>query len=231
MPTGLTKLMWESDFFGRDIFQFHPTGLSITHAVKWLNSVHGLVQSKIASTQIAQYTLLQQLGFQFIEREVTFLWSLSPQVFTFPCTPATPADLTALYPLVENAFLHSRFRPPYYSHAECQRFYRHWIYNAVYGKFDHLCLVARQANDLTGVISLRMISTTKAKIGLLAVSPNHQRQGIATTLLNQASQWALSNGAQELIISTQGENHPAITCYQALGAKKIAENSWWYLSR
>lgn len=55
----------------------------------------------------------------------------------------------------------------------------------------------------------------------LAVAEPHRRQGIGTTLMTAASDWAVHRGANEVFVQVAGTNHPAIELYQSLGFEEV----------
>lgn len=197
---------WLSDFFGRPI-----------------------IQAKAAAQDHAYIQHLQAQGFQFVEGEMEFCLSLAnEQEKITACEVATLEDIAALETLFGVAFATSRFREPWFSVAENQRFYSTWISRAVRGEFDQLCLVLKTASgQIQGGISLRLVAK-QARVGLLAVSPNFQRQGVATRLLQAARHWAKQQGADTLSVATQISNLAAINAYLKQGAEMIATSYWFY---
>ncbi|RGE47997.1 hypothetical protein MHD_05830 [Mannheimia granulomatis] len=205
----ITIDQWLSDFFDREI-----------------------VQVKVKAEDLAQIEELQKQGFVWVEGEIEFELNLG-EYAKFPekttaCQIATPQDIEALQLLFGSAFPNSRFRPPYFSIEENQRLYQEWVTNAVKGSFDDLCLVKRnEEGEIQGGVTLRL-KQNQATIGLLAVAPKFQRQGIACELLNAAILWASKNSAELLKISTQTSNLKAIRLYQRLGAEVKAIYYWFY---
>ncbi|MGX2950618.1 dTDP-4-amino-4,6-dideoxy-D-galactose acyltransferase [Ursidibacter sp. B-7004-1] len=227
---------WESDFFGREIYQIYLDELIPTKDINiplFHQATSGdiLYQAKILSTDLAKIDFLQAQGFRFVQGEMIFQLDLAKytkDLTAFPsCRLATAQDLPTLKSLVATAFPNSRFRPPYFTQAENQRFYQQWIENAVKGEFDDLCLIAEQNGELQGAVSLRY-NGEQAKIGLLAVSPEHQQQGVGKRLLHSAILQAKAQNTTQLEITTQLNNPQAIGLYQTLGAKIVAVNCWFY---
>lgn len=226
---------WESLFFGRDIadVQFtEPSYMEIPIAEPVLS------QAKVLSSDFEQLALLQRQGFQLVETELRFQLPLYPQYIVLDnldlqrrhtvITQADTTDLATLQAKFGSAFTHSRFRPPYFSIAENQRFYQTWIENAVKGEFDDSCWLAKTPNgQLQGMISLRF-EENNAYIGLLAVTAAFQRQGVAKRLIQHAKQQAKAQGAEQLFIRTQLSNSAAIAFYQSIGAELIDSYYWLY---
>lgn len=199
---------------------------------KWLSDFFGreIVQAKVAADDFAQIEQLQKQGFVFVEGEIAFAFELAKfsQNLT-ACSKATMADLPELISLFGSAFPNSRFRLPYFSIEENQRFYQTWIENAVKGEFDDICLIKRsELGQLQGAITLRLLEGKQAKIGLLAVESRFQQQGIGTELLHAAIHWARQQQAEKLLVSTQSNNLNAIRLYQSTEANLQAVYYWFY---
>ncbi|WGE31800.1 dTDP-4-amino-4,6-dideoxy-D-galactose acyltransferase [Actinobacillus genomosp. 2] len=197
---------WLSDFFSRPI-----------------------IQAKVVAQDYAQIQQLQTQGFQFVEGEIEFCFDLAEyQEKTTACQVATAENIAELEALFGQAFPTSRFREPWFSVAENQCFYRTWIARAVRGEFDQLCLVLKTASgQIQGGISLRL-SENQSRVGLLAVSPTCQRQGVAAVLLQAAQNWAKQQGSDVLLVTTQISNLPAINLYLKQGARMLTTTYWFY---
>lgn len=230
----ITRNQWESDFFGRDIGKVEFTNecqllLNDTEAFQ-------LLQGKVASDQHEQMAFLQQQGFQFVEGEIDFCLPLASLPLTknaedsTACFQATERDLPELVALFGCAFPTSRFRLPWFSMAENQVFYQTWITKAVRGEFDDICLILKEKEVIQGGISLRQVQQN-VRVGLLAVAPSFQGQGIAQKLLQAAIVWAKQRNAQNMYIATQFSNLPAINLYQKLGARSVSTHYWFYKQR
>lgn len=226
----LERQAWESDFFGREIALLaFDEGENLSANLDF--SPFALVQAKVENQHFSQADWLQQHGFCLVESEVTFCLDLAnfPEKST-TCEIATLADLSELQTLFGQAFSVSRFRPPYFSPTENQRFYQHWITQAVNGKFDDICLIQRHTSgQIQGGISVRL-QGDKARLGLLAVSPIFQRQGVASKLLQAGVNWLKARHVQQLWICTQASNQPALSFYQHSGARLISQADWFYLA-
>ncbi|WGE58961.1 dTDP-4-amino-4,6-dideoxy-D-galactose acyltransferase [Actinobacillus equuli] len=198
---------WLSEFFGREIYEI-----------------------KVAAEDVERIRLVQQQGFQFVEGELDFCLSLVnflPKMTAYQL--ATEEDIVSLQVLFGTAFPMSRFRAPWFSAEENQRFYQTWIRNAVRAEFDDVCLVLKTVSgQIQGGISVR-VRDKQARVGLLAVTPSFRRQGIASQLLQAAISWAQQQGAETLAVATQTSNLNAIRLYQKLGASLRQASYWFYL--
>lgn len=71
------------------------------------------------------------------------------------------------------------FSAPWYRDGESARFYAEWVEKAVYGTFDHACLLALDnEGNPQGFVTLRRQVDGSARIGLLAVDGASFRGGV-----------------------------------------------------
>ncbi|MCK3655510.1 hypothetical protein A4G19_07030 [Pasteurellaceae bacterium Macca] len=187
-----------------------------------------LLQAKIPAHRQPWLHHIQRQGFQFVEGEMLFRLPLTNCAKkTTACHRAIEAEIPELCDLFGGAFPHSRWRAPWFSQGENQRFYQQWISNAVLGRFDDLCLVKKIAGQIVGGVSLR-VRNEEATLGLLAVSPTQRGKGIACELLAMAQHYSVTQGAKWLNIATQTQNLLAIRLYQSFGAEIHHIHYWFY---
>lgn len=217
---------WETAFFGRRIGRLLLNNAPNRPLADALFADFALVAAKIKASETAQLQDLQCHQFQWVEGELQLALPLPAQSCQ-ALAVATPNDLPALHALFGNAFPHSRFRTPYFSVTENQRFYRRWITNAVYGRFDDVCLIKRLNGHIVGGVSVRLIGD-HAEIGLLAVAADQQGKGIGGEILRGAQHWAKQQGAATLAVRTQSANLAAIRLYQKAGAVPQDLHYWLY---
>ena len=72
-------------------------------------------------------------------------------------------------------------------------------------------------------------AATVVTIGLLAVSPKFQRQGIGRTLMRAAFQWARKRDAHLVEVSTQEENAGAMRFYTAQGFEQVSRKTNYHI--
>lgn len=73
------------------------------------------------------------------------------------------------------------------------------------------------------------VASTVATIGLLAVSPKYQRQGIGRTLMRAAFQWATKRNARVVEVSTQEENAGAMRFYASQGFQEVSRKTNYHI--
>lgn len=60
-------------------------------------------------------------------------------------------------------------------------------------------------------------NSDSGSIGLIAVSPTHQGQGLGKALITAATDWFASRGVRRVSVVTQGRNVPAQRLYARCG--------------
>jgi len=70
---------------------------------------------------------------------------------------------------------------------------------------------------------------TAVIIGLLAVSPKYQRQGVGRTLMRAAFQWAMKHNAHLIEVSTQEENAGAMRFYASQGFQQVSRKTNYHI--
>lgn len=231
----IEPLLWESDFFQRCSAQlsFLAAAPPLTLAAMQRYEV---IQAKVSATQVRIAACLNALGFQLVEGEVDLSFVLRtdrvPQEEKDPKLNVCDAQLYDLPWLIQQAgaaFEISRFRPPWYQAGDSARFYATWVEKALYGTFDHQCLLAvDKAGQRQGWVTLRELSGGEARIGLLAVAPEAKGEGVGYRLLLQAQRWCQARGLRCLRVATQAGNLPALHLYIRSGAQIDSIAYWLY---
>ena len=222
LHASIEPLEWENRFFGIQsaIVRFRDDAPQLTAQALagWTR-----LQAKIAADDVVRLDALQLLGFQLVEGEVDLALPVGRSADA-GCEVATPAEIPRLRELAAQAFAMSRFRAPWYAADASGRFYAQWIENAVRGTFDHQCLIYRHPEgDIRAFVSLRQITATEARIGLLA------GRGAGAQLMQAARYWAASRGLSTLRVATQMGNTAALKRYILSGAN--VENTAYWLYR
>ncbi|WP_373778447.1 dTDP-4-amino-4,6-dideoxy-D-galactose acyltransferase [Glaesserella sp.] len=229
MKIVITKNQWESDFFDRTIGQLDFVESNQLSDLGALIAPFDLVQAKVPATALAQRDYLQQHGFHCVDVEVRFQLNFAKYLQNpTACCVANVSDIPQLEALFGHAFPHSRFRSPWFSSLDNQRFYQTWIRNAVLGQFDDICFVWKDTQgSIQGGISVRL-NDDSANIGLLTVSPEYQRQGVAKQLIQAAIYWTAQQKMTRFDVVTQLSNLSAIRLYQSLDMKMVSASYWFY---
>ena len=217
----LEPLQWESAFFGlpSSIVRLRDDApvLAESDFIAWQR-----IQAKIPADRTDLLDALQQRGFQLVEGEVDLALPVGSPADA-GADVAVEADIAPLREQAAQAFAMSRFRAPWYAADASGRFYAQWIENAVRGTFDHQCLIYRHPEgDIRAFVSLRQITATEARIGLLA------GRGAGAQLMQAARYWAASRGLSTLRVATQMGNTAALKRYILSGANVESTAYWLY---
>lgn len=132
-------------------------------------------------------------------------------------------DIWPLMGISANAFKYSRFHEDKrFPEDSVEAMHSIWIRNLCYSE-DATVLVAESNGKITGYITYTDTTTDFGdgiepvlRIGLLAVSPEHQDKGIGKSLVDAVVQIAAREDSG-VAVGTQLSNIPASTLYQKMG--------------
>lgn len=229
----INYLEWESEFFslktGRLEFDTQAPVLTGEQL-----DAFAVVQAKVASHELSLIDKLSQLGFQFAEGEIDFKLSIGTENACKNAPEccfrkANEDDIDLLMATASEAFVQSRFRTPWYQEGDSSRFYALWVKKAVLGTFDDICLLTYDIdNNMSGFVTLRRLSESEARVGLLAVMPNRTGQGIGKQLMSAAKFWCQQQGISTLYVATQISNIAASRLYTHSGGLIESTTYWLY---
>ena len=228
MHNHFTLKEWDSHFFNKTIFSLELTTDDIEN-INWPSN--SLITTKVSSNSYHDLDKVNKYGFSFVEGEVVFQKSLlvsndAVSLPSFNCYLALESDIGELKSIVNDLYLNSRFREPWFSPSERDCFYQTWIENAVLSKFDDCCLVLKNEGNISGFITIR-IRNKEAVIGLIGVANRFQGQGIGSELLKLIEAYCLANNVSKIKVATQTSNTPAANLYSKNGFS-IADISYWF---
>lgn len=117
-------------------------------------------------------------------------------------------------------------------HRVFEGIFEGWIKNSInFSIADEVFIaVDSSTGSEVGLITLKQKGLV-VSIGLLAVSPQHRRKGIASQLLSRAVLWAIETVAVEGVLSvvTQGANEQACNCYKRFGLALNTEQKVYHI--
>lgn len=229
----LKKRVWDSNFFKKPIYDIDSNGKNNLDTLKENLNTNGLVTSKIKSQDLNKINELSSLGYSYCEGELDFIKQIQPIESTkLPdtnITPATPLDLPELNEIISNLYEYSRFKSPWFSQKERARFYTEWLKKAVHGTFDDICYLLKDKinQSILGFITLK-VNANSGQIGLIGVSELARGKGVASQLLNHASNYFSSKGCHCFTVATQTSNLPAINLYIKNNFQVKSSSVWFY---
>ncbi len=221
---------WESNFFGKTIFELDPIGSINVSADILAKMGKCLLQAKIPVQNYSDLDYLQSLGFKFVESELVFEKTLNTYPLPLPShLLAQNEDIPLLSALAAEVFTISRFRMPWFREQDSSKLYAEWVKNAILKTFDDICFSLKNANQqIIGFVSGKMIDKQQARIGLIGLSSAYCGQRKGTELLHIIEQWSSSIGAKTLLVSTQGANDRACSFYLRNNYRLKAIYYWLY---
>ena len=110
-----------------------------------------------------------------------------------------------------------------------KKLYQKWIDNSITKEFADKIFYTLEDEKISGFVTLQK-KNNYAIIGLIAVDPKIQSQGIGTQLIKKCENYCIEEGIKELKIPTQKENKQACNFYQKLGysiAEKLTIKHFW----
>ena len=223
-----TTREWDSHFFDKQIFAIDLSNTDIP-TVNW--PCNSLITAKISSNNYKTLDQVNKYGLSFVEGEIVFQKKLLESDDLLPLVNsdnylATEENIDELKSIVKNLYRSSRFREPWFSSTERDRFYQTWIENAVLSKFDDCCLVLKSEGAISGFVSIR-IKGCEAVIGLIGVAGEFQGQGVGSKLLTLVEAYCAANKVKNIKVATQTSNTPAANLYSKNGFC-IADISYWF---
>jgi dTDP-4-amino-4,6-dideoxy-D-galactose acyltransferase len=206
----IERLSWDSDFFGKKIGKiivekddlnfmdcFYDYDLIYIFSNKKLNISASLVDTKIT------------FGKKIINKS---------HIDNIAIFDNSIHDYNQLLSLVYLSGKDSRFRmAPFFSEEDFKKLYKRWIDRSIEDN-DTIVLIYLQQNLILGFVTFSCVET-KAFIGLIAVSPNFQGQGVGSMLI-QAVENSLANETF-LTVPTQQINLGACNFYIKTGFEII----------
>ncbi|MCF2908840.1 GNAT family N-acetyltransferase [Pseudoalteromonas sp. DL2-H2.2] len=219
---------WDSDFFKRNIYTVELDTLG-NKIESWPKN--SLITVKIDANNYQSLAHINNHDFSFVEGELVFKKVLPvtenvTSLTDFESYLATEGSLVELKCVVTDLYVNSRFREPWFTSLERDRFYQKWIENAVLAKFDDCCLVLKVDDTISGFVTVR-IRGSEATIGLIGVAAPFQGKGIGKQLLQLVQKYSMAKNATVIKVATQTSNISAANLYEKDGFS-ITDISYWF---
>lgn len=212
----IKELLWDSDFFNLKIGEVEETNNIADQDIPF-DLIY--VKNKTGNTPV-----ISGFSNNFSEIKVLFSKKLKPQNFSedkIISFEKTNFQLSDLHELAYESGKYSRFLlDSNFRKDKFQKLYKIWVDNSLTKKFADDVLVMSIDNALAGFITYKSESDF-AQIGLIAVAPNFQGQGIGRKLLNFVENVLLERNIFELRIPTQLKNEAACSFYKKQGYKVV----------
>jgi dTDP-4-amino-4,6-dideoxy-D-galactose acyltransferase len=168
--------------------------------------------------------LAEDNGFRFVDIRMTLGYGISDAIRgvksqTASCAAAVrharPEDICSLQSIARESYHDTRFYfDANFAKHLCESLYETWIKLSCEGYADEV-LVAELDGVPIGYISCHLDEESRTgRIGLVGVSGQARGRGVGQMLVFSASEWFSAQGAQEVLVVTQGRNCAAQRLYQ-----------------
>ena len=226
------RLPWDSSFFGfevgRGTWNEAPDIDRINEACDGFDLVYMNQDLSLDPDFAKGYPQAFDAG-----AKLTFLKSLADEDGNRPLPDNIVRQGLGLRALEQLALIsghQSRYRlDPRFPDHLFEKLYVHWVRATIDGLWNATVLGFMQGDQLTGFITVEF-PESDARIGLVAVHPDAQGQGIGKQLIAAAGQEATRKGAESLKVSTQGTNEAAKLAYLKSGFvlhSTVYQYHWW----
>jgi GNAT superfamily N-acetyltransferase len=217
---------WLAGILGRPAFNVNTAEQPSSGWKTRLRSEDLLVTAKLGTDQVAQASLLQDLGFRTVDTALTF----DAPGLTAPAADtrvrfARPEDRAAVTQIAGSAFVCSRFHlDPAIPNRLADRVKAVWADNFFAGQRGDAMVVAEHAGAVAGFLQLLVSRDGALVIDLIAVAPQAARNGLARAMVG----FAAANGVGDrrpprgFRVGTQAANTPSVRLYESLGFRLAA---------
>ena len=213
----INKLEWDSDFFGIKVGELVMNSDLIIDEPLDYDLIYVKSNSEF-DLSIKNYTK------NFSETKIVFskeLKELQPTNSEIKSISEIDYDINELYELAFESGKYSRFKlDKKIGEENFKKLYKTWIDNSLNYKFATDVLLIKINTKVAGFVTYK-INSEIATIGLIAVSLDHQGQGIGKNLLQEVENRLFSNDINQLNIPTQLENDGACSFYKKNNYKII----------
>ena len=230
-------LIWDSDFFGFGVGRLNASNIEeIREGISLARQDGKRLLYFSVDSESALVAQARQEKLTFVGNQVVFKIDLKEVAATnnpihFQVIPyAKRVPTQQLIDLAIQAGWTSRFRiDTNFTKEKFCDLYKAWIENSCRHEIADIVMTAENVGtDTLGLVTVRTAGQA-ATIGLISVSNNHQRQGVASALTDSAIDFAIQRNCNSLFVSTQQNNKGACALYQSQGFSVEKSESWFHV--
>lgn len=214
----IKKLEWDSQFFGfpvGDVFLENDFSESSVFNSDYFSffQVRSRMPFDIMSDTHSLSYMETKILFYKVLKEST---NSEEGIIDFDDSPFTD---DSLYDLAYESGKYSRYRQDKkISEVKFKELYQIWIRNSINKSFADKIFYIKEKENILGFVTVK-IKNNEAQIGLIAVLPNAQGNGLGKKLLLKTENYCFENDVKTLQIPTQSENILACKFYTKMGFK------------
>lgn len=231
-------LDWDTDFFGFRVGIVLVARLPVAE-LRWLltearDGGVTLVYWASDPADLESQEAASAMGGRLVDRKTKYFkkttgvgpavaTELTPSIEEYQGQDSTPA----LEALALQSGVFSRFRmDEKFPRERFEALYREWIRKSVHRQLADAILVARDGDDLTGMVTVAQHKNI-GEIGLLAVDERMRGRRLGEALVHASDRWFADHGCREWHVVTQGDNTPACRLYEKCGCS-VAGVTFFY---
>lgn len=214
----INKLEWDSQFFGfpvGDVFLENDFSESRVFNSDYFSFFQ--VRSRMPFDIISDTHSLSYMETKIIFYKVLKESTISEEnIIDFDDSLFTD---TSLFELAYESGKYSRYsQDKKVSEVNFKKLYQTWIRNSINKSFADKIFYIKEKEYILGFVTVK-IKNNEAQIGLIAVLPNAQGNGLGKKLLQKTENYCFENDVKTLQIPTQSENILACKFYTKMGYK------------
>ncbi len=235
-PSDLVRFLdWDSAHFGLRIGRVVPTGIDgdiLRIAEDWADSASiDCMYLLVDSNDPTAVRIAGESGWRMVDLRVTLGANVPDDgIADSSLRAATTNDITDLKQLAKRSHRDSRFYADgKFPLPACDGLYVKWIERSVRDRDFAGAVFVPETTDghVAGYITCAMKEGV-GEIGLIAVDEKMRRMGIGKKLIAESVRWFGRQGAQRVLVVTQGCNIPAIRMYERAGFNIESIQLWFH---
>lgn len=234
----ITKLEWDSDFFG-----FNVAFLSCMHLT---DTIYWRIDRFIQDEEIRLVEYLcnchdarsvrvaEAHGFHFTDIRLEFTRSIRNEAGAEPpeglrFARAEERHIEELRRIAHGLYTDSRYHfDENFPSDRVVEFYKSWVEKGVKGEFDHECWSVFDGDVPVAFCTIRFTSTDTARIGVVGSDAGYRGKGLGKRLLHHVFAMLEEKGMTSLDVVTQGRNYAAQNLYQSVGFRTKNTQLWYH---
>lgn len=209
----LEKLLWDTDFFG---LQIAKLSVDESHNEDEIVNLLEADTSNLDLVYIFSTKLLPTFEKKlFSDKKLVFCKQPEEVSLDVPIEifQSDKHSFDELYNLVLISGSNSRFkRDPRFGRKRFEELYKRWIERSIEHNQSKVFIWFDQS--MKGFVTVDQLSSTDFQIGLIAVNPKDQKQGIAAKLIKFIENYIRTDKGNRLLVATQEVNEDAVRFYQ-----------------
>tara|TARA_R110002050_G_scaffold263499_3_gene404055 strand:+ start:1068 stop:1760 length:693 start_codon:yes stop_codon:yes gene_type:complete len=214
----ITKLEWDSNFFGFDI------GKCIVEDCNGFNFPKFKEESNSYKlVYIISRERIEMKDIKLVDTKLTFVKEIKNNHHSYNDSNlnifnASTDSFETLKKLAIASGEYSRFNvDSNFDKNDFESLYKQWIYNSVFKHKALKTIIYKENNKILGFSTLEKISDTDGNIGLVAVDINARGKKIGSKLIEHTISMAKREHLKNIQVVTQQHNLPAVNLYKNCG--------------